>query len=323
MALQPPSEPQQFDFNSLMSSLDEYLLRAVEQGDITAAREALTAGADPNCRKTIVLGCTVFDESRVVKSWFKDKSTEKGKGGRVLRYRAVPGESALGLAILGDCVEAVDLLLKCGADPNAMIEWHIVRGRDVWTKDLWQSVVEEGQLDLTMTAANALDLAVGRIEATDATGGRAAVAQLLVNKGEVWINQEGGLIQLVDPSANDTFRSLRIETNRDTVDILLDFGARVSEQAIEAAVKADNYGLIEALQAASAAQQARAAFSVGGSFSKDPDTPVSSIMSPVTSSGTLNSRSSGSRSGSATEGSSGKRTVVRFAEQLVEEFYLD
>ncbi|KAJ3335700.1 hypothetical protein HDU93_004642 [Gonapodya sp. JEL0774] len=296
------------DLESIMPPVDAFLIKSIEMGDLAGTREALAAGADPNARKTVVLGCTVYGETQTTKSWFKGEVKEKGKGTRAIRYRAVHGESALALAVLGDSVEAADLLIRYGANPNLPVEWHIIRSRDVWTNELWQEVVEEGRWDVTMTAANALDLAVGKLEATDAKGERATVVQLLANKGELWINKEGGLVTLINPAADETFQTLRTAIDRDVVDLLIFSGARVTDGARDIAGISQNYGLIEVLESA-AARQAQGL-----------DASNSPISESVSTGETMNSLTSSSKNGYESS-RSGKGSAVRFTDNLEEHYF--
>ncbi|KAJ3329902.1 hypothetical protein HDU93_000716 [Gonapodya sp. JEL0774] len=228
---------------------DLQLISAVESRDPVAVRRALDLGANANARKVCTLACEVHAGSKIVGKGFlgtkpDDYGQEKGTGAVEHLTSMAAGESALAVAILRDSIDSVRHLLAAGANPNVPIEWRIIRGRQVWTKQTWSKVVESGEWDLSYHFANHLELALGVGTGTDHLGSFPLdylAGATPTDPAQVWCTPLGAALVLSDPGPKDsTYESVAFVPNIEIVEALVAGGAKVTQEAREAVQKCLN-----------------------------------------------------------------------------------
>ncbi|KXS10356.1 hypothetical protein M427DRAFT_74325 [Gonapodya prolifera JEL478] len=214
------------------------LIDAIEAGDARTAQAAIAEGADPNSRKSQILGCIVYEGSKWSSSFLGfggGGPKEKPVGGFAPRNAQAKGESALAVAILRNNPHIVQILLDSGADLNIPIEWKIIRGRAVWSEPIWNSVVHGATAtwDMTYHFGSALELAIGEGLTRDPHGETRIEAR--ATPRELWINMPGILNIMSDPGTRGggskekpTFKSIDLVPNLEIVDILLRHCVRVT-----------------------------------------------------------------------------------------------
>ncbi|KAJ3339966.1 hypothetical protein HDU93_007629 [Gonapodya sp. JEL0774] len=265
--------PDSNQFQVSISPADSLLLLAVEEGVVEDVRMALKAGADPNCRKRVVIGCTVWEGSKSVKKLLKGGTEERGTrslarsqlyahrmnnelhsqlplaphspripapagtGPSTNRFVERYAESALALAILQDSTDIVEVLLGAGADPNAPISWQILRPRSVFTETTWRWTVVQGNWDFKYTFQSAVELALGTGQVVDFQGSPALPVQDMAARGTLWVNKPGAIAQLLNPTGSgSTFNEIALIPNTDIIQLLLAHGARPTPAARDAMV---------------------------------------------------------------------------------------
>ncbi|KAJ3339847.1 hypothetical protein HDU93_007732 [Gonapodya sp. JEL0774] len=216
---------------------DAQLIESIEARDVEGVRRALMNGADPNCRKRVLLGSRVFSDSKSTKDLFRRESREKGTGPSEIKVAAASCESALALAIIVDSLDIVQLLLQAGADTNIGIEWRIIKARPVWTEEIWSDVVLRGW-DITFTFESGLEFALLEGTVTDHTGSPVTAVQERMNNFHLMISKAGALVKLDNPTQHhETLEQIEFVPNLEMIPLLLSFQARPTKRARAAIVR--------------------------------------------------------------------------------------
>ncbi|KAJ3342553.1 hypothetical protein HDU93_001940 [Gonapodya sp. JEL0774] len=214
------------------SLANDKLFDCLEANDLQGVIKALGGKANPNARKRVILTCDVYEESKMVKSLFGREEKERGSGKCQIGHQRAQGESALALAIVNDSVRIVQALLEAGANPNDSISWTVARGHDVWITEEWENLRQD-VWDFTYMYDNAVAFALCRGKAIDCHGNRASTVEYLASKGQLWMNQRGGLVKLRNPEPHHTFVTRDMIMNGEIVNLLLDHGGKMPELAPE------------------------------------------------------------------------------------------
>ncbi|KXS18392.1 hypothetical protein M427DRAFT_132749 [Gonapodya prolifera JEL478] len=211
------------------------LLEAAEIGDADGIAAALKAGAEPNSRKVVTLRCLVFDDVKRSKKLLSDEEVEKGVGRSENRYVTWSAESALALAIIHNHPQCVAALLEGRADPNLPVAWQVARGRPIWTQDVWNGMLE-GKYDLNYRFESALAVALGWGEAFERDGTPVQIMRPNERRADMLINKGGAVVRLATPqSAQETIQVATVSPNPDIVGLLVQAGATVTDDLLDAA----------------------------------------------------------------------------------------
>ncbi|KXS12346.1 hypothetical protein M427DRAFT_59670 [Gonapodya prolifera JEL478] len=289
---------------------DSLLIMAVEEGLPDEVTLALKSGANPNARKRVVLGCTIWEGSKTIKKLFGKGQEEQGMGPCETKFCDILGESALALAILHDSKEIIELLLDAGANPNASISWKLARSRAVWTTTTWRWTIQEGNWDIQYTFTSAVELALGSAQVVDMKGNPLVPVQDMAGRGNLWVNKPGGVVQLLNPSGKgSTFSELTMIPNTEIVELLIARGARPTVGARQAILSLlSDTNRLEKLEKARMSRISRGS---GSTISRSSSLTWSMSSGSTASAGSPTSATSGGGGTPTTPASSGTGTGSR------------
>ncbi|KXS12705.1 hypothetical protein M427DRAFT_391006 [Gonapodya prolifera JEL478] len=224
--------------SSMASDLNLGLIEATESGNAAQVQRLIDAGAKPNDARKMVSLVGIKTEGDHF-----DVSTVSD---------TIQAESVLALAILHGDVDVVRVLLEHGrVDPNKRIEWRIAHTfknghyrPETWAMQRWAT---------TYAFPNALLLAIGKggtwtEHGTNRRSGEAIVGR---ENGEMAlsINLKGGHVKLTYGKSADDFRTWFAYTPKvEIVELLLRFGAKITQAKLNAAGKNPDPAFREALE---------------------------------------------------------------------------
>ncbi|KXS16819.1 hypothetical protein M427DRAFT_133894 [Gonapodya prolifera JEL478] len=209
-----------------MNWKDIQLIVAAENGDFEAVNRLLEFGANPMSKKLITITGNVA-------IWQRESVAEHDTPLRPIEDK-VQCESALALAIIHNHYRVVEALLRSSADPDEEIRWQI-GNNSLKTKRL--SAIEwRKRWEWTISFPSALTLAL-------ATGGGVArrhdgqtIHTYPPRSGNLMINCKGAHPVLDEISLPTmAFIDAPVTCNLDIVQLLLEFGAQVTQHDIDIA----------------------------------------------------------------------------------------
>ncbi|KAJ3341219.1 Ribosome biogenesis protein [Gonapodya sp. JEL0774] len=227
-------------FRAMDRAADIVLLEATEAQDIDKLQEALSNGADPNVRKKITLLCDLrkgqrsLGKIRVRKRFLlPDVYEEQFEDIVDTQMETLVGESALALAILAGWSTGIRALLCAGADANQPISWHNSDCAEVWTLQQWVS----SRWIRQYTLESPLLLAMGKGgKVTNVRDGQPSAFTHLADTGRLRINKAGARVLLRNPARwEDACVEVAVKPRKDIVDLLVNFGARITAEVLHTA----------------------------------------------------------------------------------------
>ncbi|KAJ3338765.1 hypothetical protein HDU93_009078 [Gonapodya sp. JEL0774] len=218
--------------------MDTHLIDAVDQGDAAIVRQMIAGGGNPNARKTVTLSCNVLvarksrGKIKVKKGMFRQEEEERFEEVREQWVDSTLGETALALAIISGNQEVAEVLLEAGADPNLPVEWKNADTATSWNKERW----EKSRWVRTYLVDSHLLLAIGRgARVIDYDGSPSTFTQL-AEMGKLRVNFKGGSVTVENPTTwKEAYAEAMVGNRPNIVALLLQYGARVTEDAIRLA----------------------------------------------------------------------------------------